>query len=104
MLNKKRIGLGMLVAGGLMSIAGLVVIKSDNKKENDELVEMYEFEPYCPEKVEPKIEEIIIDGTEDWVPRETVIAQPCESVSTYNPSAEPVAMSQESIEAMGNTF
>lgn len=104
MLNKKKIGLGMLVAGGLISIAGLVIMKSDNKKTNDELVEMDESEFICPEKIEPKTEEIAIDGSEDWVPRETIIAQPCESISTYNPTIEPVSMSQEDIESMGNTF
>lgn len=109
-MNKKKIGLGMMIAGGALTLAGAILVKksaNDVCKEDELLKEMIEDE--IPYKIEPEMTNTVevetIKATPvEWQPTEENTVEACVSTSTYNPMATPVSMSQQDIESMGNTF
>lgn len=115
MLNKKKIGLGMLVAGGLVSVAGLVIMNKHNKEDDilEELSMTTEFEPEPENSKTMQYYSFEADKEEISTKAPYKVETPVEFklteentmkvTSTYNPSAEPISMSQEAIEAMATS-
>lgn len=131
MLNKKKLGLGMLVAGSLVTVAGAVIARKGIKEEEEREMELVELEMdsacgmdincdecgYCEhyedpsnfDEVEIKEEaaEIEVAVTEE----EVIVAEPVEkeeeevvsTFSTYNPMSTPASMSQADLESFGSS-
>lgn len=134
MLNKKRIGLGMLVAGGAVAIAGAIITRKGIKESKEvELTEELNSPcgmeiscddcGYCDHYENPdNFKEVATEeSVEIEMPVEELVATPVveevavaeeekeeettPKVSAYNPMSEPSSMSQEDLEAFGlSTF
>lgn len=119
MLNKKNLGLGMMIAGGAIAIAGAILARKSIKENEEFDLELEEIslceesdDVVLPEKEEAmslsereielkKVVDIAYNTPTNWEPApEEEIAVTAES--TYNPKATPVSITQEELETVGN--
>ena len=119
MLNKKNLGLGMMIAGGAIAIAGAILTRKSIKENEEFDLELEEIslckerdDVVLPEKEEAmslserevelkKVVDVAVNTPTAWEPcPEEEIAVTAES--TYNPKATPVSITQEELETVGN--
>lgn len=118
MLNKKKLGLGMLVTGGVLAVTGAILTRKGIQIEKEaaieeELCDLVNDE--CTDEYEDKEadieEEFSINATlntevppipKEWEPNAENVRKARVSTNTYNPTAQPVSISQEELEAMSH--
>ena len=128
MLNKKKLGLGMLVAGSLVTVAGAVIARKGIKEEKEREMELVELEMdsacgmdincdecgYCEHYEDPnnfdevEIKEEAAEKEVAVTEEEVIVAEPAEkevvsTFSTYNPMSAPASMSQADLESFGSS-
>lgn len=112
MLNKKKIGLGMILVGGVVAIAGTVITGKAIKKERvmDEMIED-DFSNFVDDKISEcddcsavNEKDSLSESLYKLEPTVENVIEARKSTSTYNPHAMPVSINQAELESMADTF
>lgn len=122
MLNKKKLGLGMVLIGGVVTIAGAVIAGRVIKEEKamDKAIED-EFSNFIDEEIsecddcpvvneehckvcKDEEKEALTESIYKLEPTVENVIEARKSTSIYNPHATPTSISQEELECLGSTF